>query len=66
MDTISIRGEVLAGSNVFDAISDGIELAKKLDVPIVINFNGCTIYLQPGDDVHHECHEYRRWVAAGG
>ena len=66
MRTISIRAEILAGSDLFEGVSDGIELAKKLEVAVTINFNGCELRLKPGDNAQDKCHEYRQWEAAGG
>lgn len=66
MNKIAIKGHVAPGSNLFEAISDAIDLAKKLDTPILINFNGYQMCLKASDDAQHECAGYRRWEAAGG
>lgn len=66
MNTVAIKAEVFPGSGLFEAVSDGIDIAKRLDTPVLIDFNGCRLRLLPGDKTTDRCRQYRQWQTAGG
>lgn len=53
---------VLCGTNIDDAIQEGIEFAKKMEVAIEITFNGAQLFICPGSDPQALRNSYERWL----
>lgn len=61
-DTLIIKVDTLPGSDVSKTIFDMIELAKKLDVMVETEFNGCNIYISKNSKLEKALDAYNNYL----
>lgn len=66
MGNLSIKADILAGTDIEQAIREAISLAENLGTTIEISFNGCFLCLHAGDNLERKVEEYHQWLSEGG
>ena len=61
MANLSIKAEVLPGTDLEEAIQEARALSMQLDKPVEIRFNGCPLHIHIFDRVSDKLKEYEQW-----